>query len=294
MKLVQCPSCHAQYDADHAPDGTIACRCGATFRAQAPPAKDAAVTRCASCGALLGVEAATCLYCGAVVVRVQAPAGPVCPQCYARNPEGARHCTSCGVAFQPQPIRDRAEPLPCPVCPGVEMESRSLGGLWVDECPQCLGLWAPGDVMDRLVDRVQEARRQARGVVEHHERRSAWQAQVIYRHCPECGGAMQRKNFGAHSGVVLDWCLNHGTWLDAHEMEDVAAFVMEGGLEHPTTGSENAAGSGLPADPARAAALLAAQELLIQEGERSQAGQRGILSGRAWKGFGDLFDQILK
>jgi len=293
VKLVQCPNCHAQYDADHATGGTIACRCGTTFPVQAPHAKDAAVTRCASCGALLGMDAQTCLYCGAVVIRQQAPAGPVCPQCYARNPVGARHCTSCGVAFQPQPIRDRAEPLPCPVCATTRMGSRSLAGLWVDECRQCLGLWAPGDVMDRLVDRLQESRLQARGAkaLEHHERRAAWQEQVVYRHCPECGGAMQRKNFGGHSGVVLDWCVSHGTWLDAHEMEDVAAFVMEGGLEQEATG---AAGSGLPADPARAAALLAAQELLIQEGERSQARQRGIVGGRAWKGFADLFDQLLK
>jgi Zn-finger nucleic acid-binding protein len=197
------------------------------------------------------------------------------------------------VAFQPQPIRERTEPLPCPVCaPAVRLGSRSLAGLWVDECPQCLGLWAPGDVMDRLVNRVRESRRQARGaqVTEHHERRAVWQDQVVYRHCPECGGTMQRKNFGGHSGVVLDWCGSHGTWLDAHEMEDVAAFVMEGGLEQAPPGTE----TGMPADPARTAAILAAQELLIQEGERSQARQRGILAGRAWKGFGDLFDQILK
>src|SRR5205085_1822978 len=105
-----------QYDAQQATGGTIACRCGTTFRAEAPGARDADVTRCASCGALLGGDAETCVYCRAVVVRQQAPAGPVCPQCYARNPEGARHCTSCGVAFQPQPVRDRTEPLSCPVC----------------------------------------------------------------------------------------------------------------------------------------------------------------------------------
>ena len=291
MKLVQCPNCHAQYDADQAAAGTITCRCGTSCLAEAPKAKDAAVTRCASCGALLGAGAESCIYCGAVVVRQNAPAGPVCPQCYARNPAGARHCTSCGIAFQPQPIRDRAEPLPCPVCSEVRLGSRSLGGLWVDECPQCLGLWAPGDVMDRLVERVRKSRRQARGsqVTEHHERRAAWQDQVVYRHCPECGGTMQRKNFGGRSGVVLDWCGSHGTWLDAHEMEDVAAFVMEGGLEQTGTEGE------MPADPARTAAILAAEQLLVKESAVPKRGERGFEAARrVWKGFGDLFDQIMK
>ena len=26
---------------------------------------------------------------------------------------------------------------------------------------------------------------------------------------------MQRKNFAGHSGVVVDWCGSHGTWLDS-------------------------------------------------------------------------------
>ena len=85
--------------------------------------------------------------------------------------------------------------------------------------------------------------------------------------------------------MVLDWCGSHGTWLDAHEMEDVAAFVMEGGLEQ---------GNGLSADPARTAAIVAAQQLLIEEGTRSREREPSIMARRLWKGFAELFDQILK
>lgn len=176
------------------------------------------------------------------------------------------------------------------------MASRSIGGLWLDECPQCLGLWAPGDVMDRLVDRVQDKRRSQGNppvTSAHRERQSAWQEEVVYRHCPECGGQMQRKNFGARSGVVVDWCGSHGTWLDSHEIEDIAAFVMEGGLERPNAGT-----GALPADPARTAAVLAAEQLLIDERARSQARARALATpigyGRTLKGIGDLFEQLLK
>jgi len=110
---------------------------------------------------------------------------------------------------------------------------------------------------------------------------------------------MQRKNFAGHSGVVVDWCGSHGTWLDAHEMEDIAAFVLEGGLRSVIAGSRDGDWS-LPADPAKAAAVLAAEQLLVEERARSRARsfpqhRWGELdSGRVVKGIGDLFAKILK
>ncbi|TMQ57943.1 MAG: hypothetical protein E6K75_06005 [Candidatus Eisenbacteria bacterium] len=302
MKLVACPRCHAQYDVAGFTDETVTCPCGASFPAKCPAAVDAAVKRCAACGALVGDEERVCSYCQATVIRDPAPAGPVCPECYARNPERALHCTACGIAFLPQPVRRTTEPVECPNCPGVRLGARSLGGLWVDECPMCLGLWAPRDVMDRLVDRVRERRRQEGpppASVLHRERRSPWQAKITYRKCPVCGAAMQRKNFAGHSGVVVDWCGSHGTWLDAHEMEDIAAFVLEGGLQHGPGDDGNGTWS-LPADPVKAAALLAAQQLLADERERSLAryralGGRGrIDSEKLIQGIGDLFARLLK
>lgn len=105
---------------------------------------------------------------------------------------------------------------------------------------------------------------------------------------------MQRKNFAGHSGVVVDWCGSHGTWLDAHEMEDIAAFVIEGGLQRANAESKDMDWR-LPADPARAAAILAAERLLAEE--RARLGRddwRRTDSERAIKGIGDLFAKLLK
>jgi len=109
---------------------------------------------------------------------------------------------------------------------------------------------------------------------------------------------MQRKNFAGHSGVVVDWCGSHGTWLDTHEMEDIAAFVLEGGLQSTPAAPRDGDWS-LPADPAKAAAVLAAEQLLAEERARSRARafpleDWGIDSGRVVKGIGDLFAKILK
>jgi Zn-finger nucleic acid-binding protein len=298
LKLVACPNCHAQYDVAGCSADAIPCPCGESVPTAAPVAKDVAVTRCAACGALVGGEEATCSYCHAAVTRKPERAGPVCPECYARNPAGARHCTACGIAFVPQPARTRAETLACPACKGVRLLARNLGGLWVEECPGCLGLWAPGDVMDRLVDRVREQRRKNGAPPAGRpaaERRAAWQAEVSYRHCPECGGAMQRKNFGRRSGVILDWCGSHGTWLDADEMGDVAAFVLEGGLEREP-GESGGEKWSLPADPGRTAAILAAEHLIAEERARSAARNRNEAFGsdRVFRGLGDFLAQLLK
>lgn len=297
MRLTACPKCGAQYDVARARDQVISCPCGTTFPAKPPQAVDAAVTRCAACGALVGPADRTCAYCQAEIARVPAPAGPVCPVCYARNPETARYCTSCGVSFLPQPIRTGLRSLTCPVCAGSRLAARSLGGIWVDECPTCLGLWAPGDIMDRLVDRIRERRRQGgapEGGRPRGQRRSAWQAAVSYRRCPECGAAMQRKNFGHRSGVVVDWCGNHGTWLDPNEMEDIADFVLEGGLENGAGPAEDRSWS-LPAEPKRVEAIVAAERILAEERARSlTARRRRVSSWGALRGIGDLFAQLLE
>jgi len=297
MKLVGCPECHAQYDVADAAGATVTCRCGATFPATPPPAIDAAVTRCAACGALVGETEAVCGYCGAEVSRRPQPSGPVCPECYARNPEKARFCTSCGVAFSPQPLRAREGSLRCPACPSGELAPRSLGGLWAEECPACLGLWAPGDVMERLVAQIREKRQRdgfAASGLAPHERRTAWEAEVTYRHCPECGAMMQRRNFGKRSGVIVDSCLEHGTWLDADEMEDIASFVMGGGLER-------AEPAGVGTDPghdasAKQVAAMAAVRILAEERARGAANARAraFTPFSGLKGIGDLISLLLR
>ncbi len=39
---------------------------------------------------------------------------------------------------------------------------------------------------------------------------------------------MQRRNFKRSSGVILDVCHKHGTWLDEDEIEEIAGFILSG------------------------------------------------------------------
>ena len=157
----------------------------------------------------------------------------ICPECYARSTDDSRFCTACGVAFRPESVKIDGHELPCPAC-GALMPPHRVGDVSVNECRGCAGLWVPGENFDRLVSRAAEARRSATlekfTLVKPRVKGSNPAAQQIqYRKCPECESFMQRRNFRKSSGVIVDTCGAHGTWLDADELEQIAGFILSGG-----------------------------------------------------------------
>jgi Zn-finger nucleic acid-binding protein/ribosomal protein L40E len=233
VRLVACPECHRQYDVTRVGAAEIRCACGATVRNEAQEAVAAQVRRCGSCGAGVPPDAQRCEYCHAEVVREQHRLSLICPECFARNEEKSRYCTACGVAFDPQPVAGDGHEYPCPDC-GCLMPPRAVGDIPVNECPSCNGVWVQGDRFERLVARAVEAVRKAeQGELPGRAPRRAGAnpaAQAVrYRKCPVCDAYMQRRNYRKCSGIILDRCAKHGTWLDADELEEIAGFILEKG-----------------------------------------------------------------
>jgi len=52
----------------------------------------------------------------------------------------------------------------------------------------------------------------------------------MYVPCPVCTTLMNRVNFAGCSGVVIDWCKEHGTWFDSSELRQIVTFIQGGGL----------------------------------------------------------------
>ena len=233
MKLVACKSCHTQFDVTEIAENTFRCRCGETVENEPLPGVDAQVHRCGACGAIVAADAETCDYCTADIVRDGRNLSLICPECYARNEETSRFCTACGVAFRPQPVHVDAVELPCVGC-GCLMPPRVIGGLVVNECPQCNGLWVPEDRFDTLIERALENQKNPDPSFRGQPRVSSGNPLaegVKYRKCPVCEAFMHRRNYRRSSGVVIDCCHDHGTWLDADELEQIAGFILSGGLE---------------------------------------------------------------
>ena len=239
VRLVACSDCHIQYDVADVDAKTIPCRCGTEIDiGPLQAAVDTVVSRCGSCGAGVESDAASCSYCGSDIVRDPDELSLICPECFARCADDSRFCTACGVGFRPESLRIDGHELPCPVCSTL-MPPRQIAGVALNECLSCHGLWAPGDSFDTLVSRAIRARQSAdpaelqvlkpRGTGSNPAAQS-----VQYRSCPECDGYMQRRNYRKKSGVIIDSCPSHGTWLDADELEQIAGFILSGSAGSPT------------------------------------------------------------
>ncbi len=240
LKLVACPVCHTQYDVSAVDAPELVCRCGEKLANRPPSAVDAVVARCASCGAQVGAEASDCSYCGAAIVRDPDKLSLICPECFARNAEASRFCTACGVAFAPEPIPMEGRELPCPACE-TRMPPSQVAGIAVNECPGCHGLWVAGDHFDALVQRAVRTREQ-RSPGDAPPRTTGGnpvRQELRYRRCPECDQFMLRTNYRRSSGIILDECRSHGTWLDADELEQVAGFILSGARTSPMLDAEH-------------------------------------------------------
>jgi Zn-finger nucleic acid-binding protein len=232
-----CPNCGSQYDVTGRSEASFACRCGTMLTPDLGPEPqpvDVEVHRCGACGAGVAATDRACAYCSQEIVRDPRRLGLICPACYARSPEDTRFCTACGIPIRPQPIPDGDHPaFVCPAC-DHDLSHRAVGAVWLDECAGCGGLWVGDEDFDLLVNRAAEAARQrpTMGLGTDHRRRrkTEFQTDVRYRRCPDCEGVMQRRNFGKSSGIIVDWCGRHGSWLDADELEDIADFIVKGGL----------------------------------------------------------------
>ena len=106
-----------------------------------------------------------------------------------------------------------------------------LGASQLSECRSCGGVWVSKDSFEKICqDREQQETVLGRPVAEIVAPEAAGKPRRVYVPCPVCKKLMNRMNFAGCSGVVIDWCREHGTWLDHTELPQIIAFIRGGGL----------------------------------------------------------------
>ena len=183
---------------------------------------DAAALTCPQCGAAAAADAIQCSFCQARLATV------ACPSCFGLVFIGSKHCAHCGATIAA--VDSREGKRRCPRGCGT-LRRLTLGGVALDECERCSGVWLSTGVFQKLC--AEEERQSVFLGVELQTRHTPATAvkAVSYVPCPDCGKLMNRVNFGKRSGVVLDACAQHGTWFDADELRRVVEFVRDGGLD---------------------------------------------------------------
>lgn len=229
--LIDCLGCHHAYDVSSYKVGQrLRCRCGQILvvPGRGPDVRIANTLHCSNCGGNLEKGVHKCPFCDAVVDLTHARMTAYCPSCLSMSKEGARFCSGCGTAFvsridTPEEVRET-----CPHCK-IPMRRRGLGEHRPMECPMCCGLFVEVEIFDQLI-REQENRTAEVPTRGGPKQATVGGAPVKYIRCPVCCELMNRINYGKISGVIVDFCRNHGYWLDTGELEKIAAWVSTGGL----------------------------------------------------------------
>jgi len=172
----------------------------------------------------------------------------------------------------------------------VALTAVPLGGgldFSVDQCGECFGLFFDPHEVETVLNkrlsptyevdfpRLQEiSEREGRPVTER----------VRYVPCPVCQKLMNRRNFGARSGVIVDECREHGIWLDAGELRQLMHWAKAGGqmVEEKRIKEEQ--------KQAQRKRRRKRRELMAErQGRWRTQGRRGGFGG----GFGDPFGSAL-
>jgi len=166
------------------------------------------LANCTNCSAPLPLNSVTCDYCG------------------SRN-----NVDLTGVHYYTSHDSDTARL--CPVCT-VHLKTIDLGvagKFFIERCEECLGLFFdPGELEALLEYSVKNVFTINRSRLELFKLSSQTNSRVAtYVKCPICTSMMNRINFGARSGVVIDRCREHGVWLDAGELRQLCEWMKAGG-----------------------------------------------------------------
>jgi len=134
--------------------------------------------------------------------------------------------------------RSGESPRTCPRCEtSLETIRITLGAQFlVDRCLRCLGIFFDPAELETLMETAvhdAEAVDNLRiSVLAEEGGQDDWP--IAYLPCPVCGSMMNRRAYGARSGVVTDWCKHHGTWLDGGELGKLLTWARAGGVRKTT------------------------------------------------------------
>ncbi len=165
---------------------------------------------------------ANCTNCSAPLP----PNSIVCEYCGSRNDIDLK-----GVNYYTTHVSESERN--CPRC-GIRLETIDLnidGKFLIERCGQCLGLFFdPGELealLQATVSNVFAINRSQLDSINATMRASGYG--VTYIKCPVCAKLMNRVNFGAKSGVIVNRCREHGVWLDGGDLRHLFEWMKAGG-----------------------------------------------------------------
>jgi Zn-finger nucleic acid-binding protein len=157
-------------------------------------------------------------------------------------------CSSCG--------NEVPDPTQCPVCQAGRAprqgESKRLAkgrgrcprcneflseedwdGVMTFCCPNCRGIFFPNRGLEEVLNKLRATCDpvDVQSVMKDFKDRFSRKlpTAIRYKTCPVCVTVMTRRNYATVSGVIVDQCGDHGTWVDEAQFGALADFISRGG-----------------------------------------------------------------
>ncbi len=163
-----------------------------------------------------------------------------CTNCSAPLPQDSIRCDYCGSRNDTD-LKDvhyytTHEIESERICPRCSIRLRTIdlnihGRFLIERCDECLGLFFDPNELEALLEAtVSNAFTINRNQLDSiNSTMRAGDYAVSYIKCPICSKIMNRVNFGAKSGVIVDRCKDHGVWLDGGELRHLFEWMKAGG-----------------------------------------------------------------
>jgi len=156
----------------------------------------------------------------------------ICSHCDKPTSDIGKKCVHCGGEVQESVKRSHGIPLVCPLC-GIKTDIILLAGIDLDYCNNCSGIWFDKGEVTKLQDAVlnkslcgeMASELKALPALIHESDRKN------YLDCPVCCLPMSHKTYVEVSGIVLDRCASHGTWIEKEDLARILDILDSGKLE---------------------------------------------------------------
>jgi Zn-finger nucleic acid-binding protein len=164
-----------------------------------------------------------CIKCGAPLPLKT----DVCEYCHTLNDTDLRKLYDADVTEIK--LSDR-------ICPRCNINLQTIGiimgkTIYIERCKNCLGIFFdPLELEDIIAESIREERtvnRKKFFIFVEEGTGDRWP--IKYIKCPVCREFMGRKTYGELSGVIIDWCKDHGVWLDGGELGKILKWKRAGG-----------------------------------------------------------------
>ena len=175
-----------------------------------------------------------------------------CKQCGASLRSESKYCRYCDTPFDldlnalKTSTAKRQNNLECPDCEIVmtTIEIEVEKNFTIESCQKCRGVFfyswelreflkcyhtEPGRFNSLRLDELANCPEKPQ------------ETTVAYRKCPLCQEFMIRINPGYRSGVIIDYCESHGSWLDSGELKHLIRWSEAGGKDFDALREENRA-----------------------------------------------------